>query len=336
MNKCTKYYLLFLLLLFIIYLYNNHNINEHYDDKYSVSTKLVASNKIYDYWFSTNNYFSMQDDDKFKNYFLSFIDFNKIKYNSFKLYDIQDINEKFKMNIINIMICVENCKFGNHFKHINKYNDFGNNNISIYLYNHYNHFIQTSNYIVIPIIYLQIDYFKTNYNIINPSIYTDFSNKKFCLMISRDKQNRYSNILNKLEDIGIVDNIKLHHNKIKNKSCYHSKELLNLFNEYKFIFCFENSFTDGYITEKIFNVFFSKAIPLYMGPSDTNKYFNYNAYINIENINDEIINKITELAINKELYNTFINENKINKFDNQNYVNKSKLFINERIRKFIK
>lgn len=292
--------------------------------------RLLASYKIYNYWVNSNNYYSIQNVQKFQNYFLYFIDFNKISYNNIKIYDIQDANEIYKTDIINIMLCVENCNYWKHYAHINKYNDFGNKNISIYLYNHHNKFIQNSNYIVIPVIYLQIDYFKRFYNVIGPSIYTDFSKKKFCLIVSRDKKNKYNNVINGLKKIGIVDNIKLHHNKIKNKSCYHSIELLNIFNEYKFIFCFENSFTNGYITEKIFNVFFARAIPLYIGPNDTNRYFNCNSYINVEYFNDGIINKIKEIAFNKDLYDKFIIEKKINIFDDQNYFSKSRLFIEKK------
>ena len=43
MNKRTKYYLLFLLLLFIIYLYNNHNINEYYNDDNYIANGLFYS-----------------------------------------------------------------------------------------------------------------------------------------------------------------------------------------------------------------------------------------------------------------------------------------------------
>lgn len=296
---------------------------------------LVVSNKIYNYWINSNNYYSMQDIQKFQNYFLHFIDLNK-NYINFKIYDIQDINEIYNKNIINIMLCVENCNHHKHYSHINKYNDFGNENISIYLYNHHDKFIQTLNYIVIPLIYLQIDYFNIFYNKIKPSIYTYFSKKKFCLMVSIDIKNYYNNIIKNLRKIGNIDNIKLHINEIKNKSCYHSIELLNLFNQYKFIFCFENSFTNGYITEKIFNVFFSKSIPLYIGPDDTNRYFNSKSYINVKNLNDKIINKIKKVALNEKLYNNIIKKKKFNIFDNEDYISKSKLFINEKYKEINK
>ena len=299
-------------------------------NSFSNKNNFIASNKIYDYWINSSRYCSMQDDEKFKNYFFHFLDFNKFSYNNFKIYDIQDVNEIYNPKIINIMLCVENCSRWPWFKHINKYGDFGNKNISIYLYNHHPKYIQKKEYIVIPVIYLQIDYFKTFYNTINPTIYTDFSKKKFCLQVSVDKYNQHHNVINELRKIGTIDNINLHSSKIGNKSCYHSIELLNLFNEYKFIFCFENSFTDGYITEKIFNVFFAKSIPLYVGPNDTNRYLKSDAYISVKYLNNQIINNIKELAFNKELYDRFINKKKINIFDNENYVRKSKLFIEKK------
>ena len=81
----------------------------------------------------------------------------------------------------------------------------------------------------------------------------------------------------------------------------------------------------------IFNVFFSRSIPLYMGPSDTNKYFNYESYIDVNNIDENIYKRILELNTNEDIYNKFINNNKINDFNNQDYISLSKKFIFNKI-----
>ena len=68
--------------------------------------------------------------------------------------------------------------------------------------------------------------------------------------------NEITEYINILQIIDNVDNINMYSDIIKNKSCYNSIELLNIFNKYKFILTIENSYHDGYITEKIFNCFF--------------------------------------------------------------------------------
>ena len=96
----------------------------------------------------------------------------------------------------------------------------------------------------------------------------------------------------------------------------------------------ENSINDGYITEKIFNSYFSRTIPLYIGSNDKYIYFNSTSFIDINNINNSeqdkkyIIDKIMELNDNEIAFNNFINKEKINNnFDNQNYQYNANKFI---------
>ena len=291
---------------------------------------LTYSTKINSYWIKDCNIFSMQNETKFKNYFFSFIKNIEIIKKTFKVYHIYDIHEHMDNANINIMLCVENCNFWKHYSHINKYGNFGNTSISIYLYNHFNRFIRTDTYIVIPVIYLQIDYFKTFYNSIKPTIFTPFNQKKLCLIVSIVKNNynnKLTTTINKLKQLGECDYIK-DITILSNKSCYHDLTLLNVINQYKFIYCFENSINDGYITEKIFNVFFGRSIPIYFGPNDKYRYFNKNSFIDIENMDDNIINQIKCLDKNEQLYNEFLNNEILNdKFDNENYIEQANSFI---------
>lgn len=294
------------------------------------------SNKILNLWIKNNNHYSIKNLEKFNNYFFNFLENIDLENkNKIKIFDIQDVNEFMEKNNINIILCVENCSYYKHYKHYNKFGNFGNKNISIYLYNHINKFIETNNYICIPVIYLQIDYLKKFYENIKPSIFIPFGNKKFCLIVSKLKpktnlnKNRIKNIINILNKIDKCDYIENFKHLIKNESCYHSEKLLNLFNQYKFIFCFENSINEGYITEKIFNVFFSRCIPLYVGPNDKFKYFNNNSFIDIYDFNKEKENKIIFLKNNEEEFNKIINENKINNnFNNENFYERANFFIN--------
>ena len=325
---------------------------------------LIYSNKIYSQWLNNSStYYSMRNEKKFYNYFFSFIDKKNLYDKNFMIYDIYDepsnifvkdennkqinnifgeminVNDELQninnsnqemRNDINVMLCVENCYFWRHYSHFNKYGNFGNNLISIYLYNHINRFLRTDKYIVIPIIYLQIDYFKKFFYNIKPNIITPFNEKKFCLVCSIVKNNYNNNLeiaLNKLKLIGECDSIQ-NIPVLRDKSCYHDITLLNILNKYKFIYIFENSITDGYITEKIFNCFFARTIPIYFGPNDKYTYFNKTSFINIETFNDNTLNYIKNLNENENLYNNFLNQDIINKdFDNENYIRHANEFI---------
>jgi hypothetical protein len=208
----------------------------------------------------------------------------------------------------NILLCVENCSIGRrHYRHYNEFSHFNDNRFNIYIYNDISKIIKNDKYLAIPFIYLYIDQFirieKTiSYNTI------PFNKKKFCLFTSRNLLNdNKKNILQLLQTIDNIDHISQYN--ISNVSCYHSKELLEIFNKYKFIICFENSKSNGYITEKIFNVFLSKSIPIYDGAPNINNYINKNSYISYDDT--KIIDKIKLLSSNEKLYNTYINSNKI-------------------------
>lgn len=291
---------------------------------------LYLSPKIRNYWINSNNYYSIQDEEKFLEYFFHFIDNKKITLLTQAntcIFDIQlNTIKMLEDNKLNIMLCVENCSKHKHYKHYNKYNNFGNNKIQLYLYNHISRIIKSDTYLAIPIIYIQIDYFNLYYNSIKPSVVYPFDKRKFCLITTK---NNFNNNFELLNSIGECHHISEYSNIIANKSCYHSQELLNLFSQFKFIYVSENTFTDGYITEKIFNSYFSRTIPLYFGPSDTPRYFNKKTYINMNDEHKTIIDKINILNTNEEEYNTIINTNKINvELNNENYKEICNEFIN--------
>ena len=305
---------------------------------------VTLSEDQYKYWLNNTEYHCMYDNLKFLEYFLKFINNNlelKEKDGKIKIYGIQDADASFNKQSLNTFLSVENCNYWNHYSHHKKYGDFSNNMIDIYLYNHIDNFIKDENYIAIPVIYTRIEYFKEYYQDIKPSFFTPFSQKKFCLQVSRHSfRGKYSaiqreittNTVNILSKIGEVEHIEIYKDVIGNSSCYHSEKLLNLFNEYKFILCFENSFTNGYITEKIFNAFFSRTIPIYIGPKDTNRFINKKSYINGYDLNNKKFYDILTLTHDETSYNDFINQSKINDFDNQNYIEIANKFIQEKLK----
>ena len=294
--------------------------------------KITLSSTIKKYWIDSNNYYSIQSFEKFIKYFfddinITFSETSDIPTDGI-IYDIQHDCET-PPNKCNIMLCVENCNFWNHYIHYNKYDDYGNENIKIYLYNHIDKIEQTDKYIAIPQIYIQMSYFKKYYNTIKPSISINFHKKKLCLIATTINNIFKFEIYKMLLSISHCDLINDFPN-LKNESCYHSHELLNLFQQYKFVFICENSISDGYITEKIFNCYFSRTIPIYYGSNKITSYFNANTFINInlsqlEKTKYEIL---STLMLNEEKYNEYISQNIINPiYDDENYKEKLNNFI---------
>lgn len=292
-----------------------------------------CSQKIINYWIQNNTYYSMKDKNKFADYFFSWVENKKLlNFSNTKLFDIQE-TEIVINKPINIILCVENCYFWKHYLHYNKFGNYGDSKINIYLYNHINKFVETEKYIAIPVIYLQIDYYLKFKNSIGINTPIPFNKKKFCLIISKPKGKfvkELTNIENRVKSLFPCDHISKYFNIIGNESCYHSEKLLRILNQYKFVLCYENSFTDGYITEKIFNVFFAKSIPIYGGPNDVRRYFNNKCFFNIREINSnkQVSQSIVNISQNEKLFQEIINCEKINKeFNNENYIVRSNNFI---------
>ncbi len=240
-----------------------------------------------------------------------------------------------------MLISVEHLDYWGYWDHFNKYNNYNNNKMNIYLYNHITEINmdnnENNNFIAIPMIHNYINYYLKNELINKPSDYTDFVNKRFCLMINKSNLNsEIQHYVNILSEIGEVDHISIYNDYIEAKSCYHSCELLNVMNKYKFILCFENSYGNGYITEKIFNCFFARSIPIYKGSPIIRNYINTDAFISLENVGNDIFEKIRNINNSSELFNDIINKNKISKqYTNEDYKNKLSNFIESKIKSYI-
>lgn len=231
---------------------------------------------------------------------------------------------------LNMILCVENCSHWKHYKHYNKYSCFGDPNVSIYFYNHIHKCVFHQNFIAIPILYLQLDYYEKYCKTIYPSTTVPFSKKKFCLIATTENDLKKP-MIQLLKSIGDCDFISK--NKfLKNKSCYHSIELLNYFNQYKFVFVYENSIQHGYITEKIFNCYFSHVIPIYYGSKQIHTYFCKDSFIclNDNNWNDKK-KEILKAKNNQDYYKKMIECQKIKKIDKEDYQNKIIEFIKKKL-----
>lgn len=235
-------------------------------------------------------------------------------------------NDLLRDNEFNIFFSVENFSAGRtHYQHLNKFGKYGNPKIDLYIYN--DEVIPSEK--VIPMIYMRINYFN-KLNDMNRKLYyekarefigkldTPFEEKKFCLFISQNMLNPNKQIvvrmLYNLGQIDTLQSIAKTDIKLQTSNCFNSFELLKLFNKYKFIICFENSKTIGYITEKIFNVFLSKSIPIYDGDPKVSNFINKNSFIPFD---DNVISKIKLINNDKNLYENIVNREKTATLDYQ-------------------
>ena len=211
-----------------------------------------------------------------------------------------------RSNELNIFLSIENFSHWGHYKHMNKFGRYGCKSTNIYISNDESEIKYVRNMKIIPVILCRINYFNNMIPILTNNI--PFENKKFLLITSKNWHNKNKiDLIKKLEKHGKIDHIAMYP-QLNNKTCYHGSELIHIYNQYKFVMAFENSHSDGYITEKIFNVFLSKSIPIYDGAPDINKYINPKSYIKY----DENIEKKITILNNENVYNKVINEEIIN------------------------
>lgn len=212
-------------------------------------------------------------------------------------------NTLLRNNEMNILLSIENLSSNRSwYLHLNKFGRI-NPMIDLYIYNDVSNKTQNT----VPAIYKRIEYFRSIQT--REITTTPFKNKLFCLFVSRNNMNaNKKTILNNLSKLGVVHNISMYNTILKNETCYNSLPMLEIFNKYKFIISFENSCSEGYITEKIFNVFLSKTIPIYDGSPDITTFINKKSFIQFD---DCVVHKISMIMNNETLYNSIINQPKI-------------------------
>lgn len=84
----------------------------------------------------------------------------------------------------------------------------------------------------------------------------------------------------------------------------------DIYKPYKFVIAFENSQLNGYITEKLIMPMFSRAIPIYLGAPDVNKFINTRSIIDVSSFSsfEECITYLLKVDSDDELYNSILNE----------------------------
>jgi hypothetical protein len=132
-----------------------------------------------------------------------------------------------------------------------------------------------------------------------------------------------STLVSRLNLLGKVDFIAQYNSQILSASCYNSPQLLEVYSQYKFIICFENSYADGYITEKIFNCFLAGSIPIYSGSPQVSKFLSSKSFFSIPpgTAGSVDLLPLFRLLSNEAQYLEMLNAPKISEeYDDENYL----------------
>ena len=135
----------------------------------------------------------------------------------------------------------------------------------------------------------------------------DIKNKKFCsFVVSNPAGEARNKFFHKLSEYKRVDSGGSHLNNIGGR-VENKKEFLK---NYKFNICFENSKTQGYISEKLSDAFEAGTIPIYYGDDTVLELLNNKSYIHIKDESefDEKIELIKKIDQNDTLYEQMIKE----------------------------
>jgi hypothetical protein len=139
--------------------------------------------------------------------------------------------------------------------------------------------------------------------------------QKFCAyMYSCDHEHRikYFKLLSNYKKVDGLDK------SCKNVEINDTRTLSNfndiavgIYTEYKFVLALENSFKEGYFTEKMLNPLIANSIPIYWGHSDVFKYINKKRVIYIQDFetDEKLLEYIKYIDNNDIEYNKIVNEN---------------------------
>ena len=135
----------------------------------------------------------------------------------------------------------------------------------------------------------------------------DITKKKFCAWVVSNGSAETRNLFyDKLSEYKIVDS----GGSFKNNVGGPVDDKLKFLGDYKFSICFENSKTEGYISEKLSDAFEAGTIPIYYGDDTVLELLNNKSYIHVKDESefDEKIELIKKIDQNFTLYEQMIKE----------------------------
>jgi hypothetical protein len=137
---------------------------------------------------------------------------------------------------------------------------------------------------------------------------------KFCTLIARHDitgiRIKIYEAVSKIASVDCPSNFLYNDDSLRNKFSNNKKLYLQ---QYKFNICPENSISDGYVTEKIFESLYSRCIPIYTGWSRDPEPGVLNPEIilwfDLNGNNEYILDEIKKLNENEKLFESFMNKN---------------------------
>ena len=131
---------------------------------------------------------------------------------------------------------------------------------------------------LIPLINFNLHYYRNN--LVKPF---------FCSFIASKPTGRRIDFVPKIDSVKRVHNLgRLYSNSyLKATGRGDQKSKLRYMKLFKFNIAFENTISDGYVTEKILHSLFSNSIPIYWGASQAQRDFNPNSFINLGDFKDD-------------------------------------------------
>jgi hypothetical protein len=119
--------------------------------------------------------------------------------------------------------------------------------------------------------------------------------KDICVIVSNAGARDRNKFFDRLDEHFKVDYAGNYKNNVPRISAsYNKKKFRDFVSQYKFIVSMDNSKDDTYLTEKITHGFLSGNIPVYWGSDFAGDYFNLDRFINVENMEDDTINRAIE------------------------------------------
>ncbi len=119
---------------------------------------------------------------------------------------------------------------------------------------------------------------------------------KFCCTVfsnTTPQRIKICKLLSQIKHVDVFGSNPITQGKPENTKNFSS--LPEFYSQYRFVICFENSIQEGYITEKLYNVLISGAVPIYFGAGDVCKYVHKNAMLHVEKSMMSIVQRVSQL-----------------------------------------
>jgi len=132
--------------------------------------------------------------------------------------------------------------------------------------------------------------------------------RKFCAFVNNNQIEDRINLFKQLHTKAHVDSFGYLFNNVGKALRGSQQDKVKLIEGYKFIIAFENSYHEGYNTEKITEPLEAGCIPLYNGGERVKDYFNEKSFIYYKDFQnmESYVNHVIKVHHNKDLYEEMV------------------------------